>query len=127
MKKRKPPIVLGALFVVLFGTVLAINAASLPPSQAEIEQKQQDEATKMAANRPKASKDAKKYVRESKDSDAKFTNQKSYPGIPVGAPKVVAPIDYEKRMRAKMNPDDHLSAMGGWYTPESGVGQASKG
>lgn len=121
MKKRKPPIVLGALFVVLFGTVLGINAASLPPTQAEIEQHAKDEAAKHPRALPKRSKDADKYSRADAEGDAKFTNQKLLPGIQPGAPKFAPPIDYVAKQRKKLNPSDHLSAQGQWYAPESGV------
>src|SRR5207253_9705264 len=117
------PLVLGALFVVLFGTVLGITAASLPATQAEIEEHAKEAAAKNPPPRPKASKDAHKYVREDSGGDAKFTNQKRLPGIQPGAVKFAPPIDYAARQRKKLNPSDPLSAQGQWYTDESGVRQ----
>lgn len=127
MKKRKPPILLGAILLIIVGIVLAVNASSLPSSATpDSSVAQSDEADKPATEAPEpAQADESKVHQSILTPEAKPPAKgeptavvKKFNPLKEGEPLISAPRKYQDK-----GVKPAVSASGQWYRPESGAGK----
>jgi hypothetical protein len=142
MKKRKSPIFLVAVIIVIFGVVAAMNAnllsepqtpeqlAAQQQQQAKDAQKQQPAKPAPPATKkpnPAAKPDDKSFVSptvEKNDAGMPGTNVKPVPAVDPNGPKIAAPRNLTGRDKApdRANPQ----ASGQWYTKDSYASSTGK-
>ncbi|MEA2552552.1 MAG: hypothetical protein QOJ65_728 [Fimbriimonadaceae bacterium] len=133
MKKRKKPIFIGALLVILLLVVGAMNASSLksatPPNAEEdslAAQAKLDEAEarkrdeQIAALKSGTTKDKQPLPAGLPSTEApEQTNVKKISALAPGAPKLLAPRNLQDRTRKPERAS--VTAQGQWYHSESGM------
>lgn len=135
MKKRKKPIVLGAVFVLLLAFVVAFNfsnfAASEPqdqqpdPKAAAAEKAAKDaEAAKnpilAKEQAEKAKTPAKGVMQKGDDEEVLPIHGKGHDAISASDPKIMAPPVFQPKKIAPK--DGSVNSQGQWYSKESGAG-----
>ena len=129
MKKRKKPIFLVALFVLLAGGVMAMNSNLLSTSKAPdvAENDSSPDVKKPPADAKKntpppdvtpTSTPDDSYVRPKSQDDPLYVNVKPIPAVKDGAPLISAPLDIKNKQR-KFDRTS-VQVQSGWYTKESG-------
>jgi hypothetical protein len=131
MKKRKPPILLGAVLLIMLGVVLAVNASSLPSTESPDQQAAKTEdgsrpdtkaPDKFVDNTEKKGDNVHQSVLTPKPEkvtkgDA-MTTVKKFDALKEGQPLIAAPREYKYKKE-----NAGIAASGQWYTKESGVGK----
>ena len=135
MKKRKKPIVLGAVFVLLLAFVVAFNFSNFSASQPQDQQpdpkaeaaaaaaKEQEALKNPVLAKEKAAKEhaaAKGVMQKGDDEEVLPIHGKGHDAIPATDPKIMAPPEYKPRRLAPK--DGSFNSQGQWYSKESGAG-----
>lgn len=134
MKKRKKPIVLGAVLLLLLAFVVAFNFSNFTASQP---QDQQPDPKAVAAADPapdehpknpilakeKAERDkapAKGVMQKAEEEEVLPIHGKGHDAIRPSDPKIMAPPEYKPKPVAPK--DGSVNSQGQWYSKESGAG-----
>lgn len=140
MKKRKKPIFLAAIVILLVVCVMAFNASAFSAATqspdlnaGQLTAEQQVEKAKLDQDQKKLAEDeaaAAKKTAESKPASGVMVPEKNDNDVPVKGrgvdaipkdqPKIMAPGDFKPK---KVSPQDaSVNAQGQWYSKESGAG-----